>query len=73
MTNQSGLAASLAGLQRFLFREVQHRCRALAALNMLPTLFGEDAAGVFQQRYHGSLTVVLVAVNHELAIKSHQQ
>jgi len=58
VTNQSGLAASLAGLQRFLFREVQHRCRALAALNMLPTLFGEDAAGVFQQRYHGSLTIV---------------
>jgi hypothetical protein len=41
-----------------MFREVQHRCRALAALNMLPTFFGEDAAGVFQQRYHGCLTIV---------------
>lgn len=54
----SGLAASLAGLQRFMFREVQHRCRALAALNMLPTFFGEDAAGVFRQRYYGCLTIV---------------
>jgi len=25
---------------------------------MLPTFFGEDAAGVFRQRYHGSLTIV---------------
>lgn len=54
----SGVVANLHGLQRFMFREVQHRCRALAALNMLPTFFGEDAAGVFRQRYHGCLTIV---------------